>query len=52
MEVKQGTFTPLVYSTMGGMAPEAKTIQSIWQRESQTNGVNYTQKQSATLGAE
>ena len=24
MEIEQGTFTPLVYSTMGGMAPECE----------------------------
>ena len=24
MEIQQGTFTPLVYSTMGGMAPECQ----------------------------
>ena len=24
MEIEQGTFTPLVYSTMGGMAPECQ----------------------------
>ena len=52
METEQGTFTPLVYSTMGGMAPECeRNTKHLSERIGNKRG-NSTQKQSATLNVE
>ena len=51
MEIEQGTFTSLVYSAMGGMAPECQNYtKHLAERIANKRGV--TQKQSAISGAE
>ena len=52
METEQGTFTPLVYSTMGGMAPECERYTKHLSERIANKRGNSTQKQSATLDAE
>ena len=57
MEIEQGTamdfYTTGVFEDgRNDSRMPVKTIQSICQRESQTNGVNCTKKQSATSGVE
>ena len=53
MEIEQGTFTPLVYSTMGGMAPECERyIKHLSERIANKRGELYSKTLSATLDAE
>ena len=51
MQVEHGSFTPLVFSVNGGMAPECEKFHKAWLRRSQRRVARSTAKSSVGYAA-